>query len=815
MKDYTTAEGVNYKVCVAGELTKAQLKNIISGSEYYNAAAIYAKEEMKHEEKKMKALARLNSKWTPRNKAAYEASKAYRNNYLSSIAMGFDIETTTVKDLDENNNLLDARSYMYHWQFSLNNYIICGRTWDQFDKFLRELYPAIVDELKQALKRKGKRWGKKSHPHCVIWVANLPFEFQYIKDRFNWDKLFAKDNRKTVTAEISTMDIKGTKESHPIIMFQDCLQITNTNLENLAKDYTTTQKRVGDLDYNELRNSMTPLTDEELAYCYDDVAILSEWHNYYYNHYSKLGFAPLTSTGILRHEVKRRQTVGDLQEVFRMFPGMDEYKYVMDWCFKGGYAHANLANVNKEFKGCVYSWDITSSYPYVMLHNLFPMERFSPDAVLEAALNSFKDVNDLYDFIKAMYGKCLFYAEVEISTPEAIKRNTYISLNKCKNAGEINAYEKIYADDNFPVTLIDNGRILRTQRTVTVETDLDILTLLDMYSYSEIKFTHVMSCYKLAVLPRYITDPIEEAYDTKAKLKKAHKSKTIQYKVSKMKVNAGYGMMCTKLIINDLEYDPETHVWKAVPRKKVTLEDQAFLNPMWGIWVTAYARRRLMEMVIEAGDNTVVCDTDSIYCMSTPEIVEAIEKENTRVLAQNQTRFNGNPSFDDLGCWDKQSVNDKKEFVPYDRFATMGAKRYVLQGWNDEKYGWKQTIAGLPKGIIEKFVDKYNKAENKLDVDPDGIFENKETIDPMDVFIGTNGFYLDEEESGKKTTHYHDTDHSDYVTDKYGNTELMYERSSVSIVNIPFKMTIKGNYIESMKWLISETVNVKKEVRLV
>lgn len=821
--DYTTKEGMQYYVYDADVITVDDIANAIEDSDYFDAAYKYAKERMKQEDKITRAQQRMAaSGFDKYSIAAYHACQSERQNLISSIGAGFDIEFTRVEDKNDDGEILDARSYMYHWQFGVNDLIITGRTWAHFQSFFEKFRVAVYNELKEAMKRKGKRWGWKNHPHVIIWIANLPCEFQFIKDLLNFDDLFAKDSRKPVYASIASNSTTGKHLDRPYIVFQDCLQITGGSLEKLAEDYTTTKKRKGDLDYEVMRNSLTPLSADELCYCYDDVAILTEWHEYYYNTYKAEGYAPMTITGILRHAVKAGQTEADLFNVWRMFPEKtpvnNEYEYVMNWVFKGGYAHGNLRNIDLEFDNVVYSWDITSSYPYVMLTCLYPMGKFQYCQSLENNLNSLaSDPKALHDYIDVTCrNKLLFYAEVEIICPVAKTCNTYISLSKTINKTEIESLcNNRNTADRFPVSIIDNGRIMRTYRTVTAETDLDILTILEMYNYAQIRFSHVMACFKLEKLPKYVTDPIEQAYENKSKLKKAGKAGTVEYKISKSKVNSGYGMMCTRLIINDVIYDSTKHSWVTVQLEdnRTNLEEQLFLNPMWGIWVTAYARRRLMKMVVTAGDDSIVCDTDSIYAKKSDKLVKAIEAENARVLAENKIRFNNNPHFDDLGCWDKQSVNDKKEHVPYERFATMGAKRYVLYGWNDGHYGWKQTIAGLPKKTLEKFCKKYNSADNKATVDPQHVFNNKNTIDLMDVFLGRKGFGLTYTDSDKKTTIYHDTAHSDVVTDAYGNSEVMTELSSVSIVPIQFRMTINALFIMAMDWLISQNSNAKTERR--
>lgn len=816
--DYTTAEGMKYIVYQAEDINEQVVLTAIANSDYFNGYYQYAKGAMRQAERN--ARQSLSA-----NKRGFFASNKTPEKLISSIACGFDIEFTRVEDKDEETGeITDARSYMYHWQMSVEYLIIVGRTWEQWEVFMTIFMKAIMKEFKLALKRHKSRWGKKHHPYCIIWVANLPCEFEFLKDRIQWGAVFAKDRRKPVTSQIHNRVVGDEDAVTPIIMFQDCLQISGGSLAKLAEDYTTTQKLKGDLDYDEKRNSVTPMTEQELHYCYNDVAILSEWHKYYYNHYKKEGFAPMTVTGILRHEVKKRQTIKDLNDVYTMFPdtktnpetGLDEYEYVMQWLFKGGYAHANLLNVNLEFNDEVYSWDITSSYPYVMLNKAFPMSQFRESKQIENLLNEMgKSPEVLHEYIdKEMSTMMMFYAQVELILPMAKTKNTYISLSKTLNKSEIEEYNRSYqSTDAFPVTILDNGRIMRTARTVTAETDCDILTILEMYRFAEIHFTHVMICEKMSALPKYVTEPLETAYEKKARLKKEGKAGTIEYKIAKAMVNAGYGMMCTRLIINEVVYCQNTHEWEIQPAEHTTLQDQLFLNPMWGVWVTAYARRRLMQMVICAGDNTVVCDTDSIYSKKNQKLVEYINKVNDEVMQANKIRFNGRDAFDDLGCWDKQSVNKDGEFVPYERFATMGAKRYVLYGWNDGKYGWKQTIAGLPKKVLIHFADKYNQATDKRQIDPQGIYENKPEITPMDIFIGKKGFGLACTESEKKTTIYHDHPHSDIVMDKYGNSERMCEMSSVSIVPIQFRMTIADLFVQAMDWLVSQNSNVKTERR--
>ena len=117
-----------------------------------------------------------------------------RNKSTLLICSGFDIETTSIND--------DKTAYMYHWQLSINDNALGGRTWESFSALLKYIKNCI-----------NKRF-HKSTPQMIMWVANLSFEFQFIKDRFSWDKIFATEQRQVLVATADCFS------------FRECLRIT-------------------------------------------------------------------------------------------------------------------------------------------------------------------------------------------------------------------------------------------------------------------------------------------------------------------------------------------------------------------------------------------------------------------------------------------------------------------------------------------------------------------------------------------------------------------------------------------------------------
>ena len=243
---------------------------------------------------------------------------------LYKFYCGFDIETTNIIESDS------KLAFMYHWQFIFADdktaHLFTGRTWAAFLK--------LVEELE-------KFYSLSEDKRIIVWVANLGFEFSFIRRYFDFNNedFFARELRHPMKARTGGFE------------FHEALTISGGSLAQLAKDYTTTQKLKGDLDYSIRRNSKTPLTPEEKEYCYNDVLILAEWSKYIFDNYiipdSRI---PLTKTGILRSECRlaaeeQLGTGGMIkyrQLIKEAFPDEKQYETWFRWLFRGGYVHSNI-----------------------------------------------------------------------------------------------------------------------------------------------------------------------------------------------------------------------------------------------------------------------------------------------------------------------------------------------------------------------------------------------------------------------------------------------------------------------------------------
>ena len=188
-----------------------------------------------------------------------------KDKIFYNLAMSFDIETSSFYE-DKNGVIYtnddyrklkhsvkaEKKAIMYIWQFAIEENVIIGRTWNDFLYFCKKLYDFL--NLKER--------------YIVVYVHNLSYEFQFICKWFNWLDIFADSERKP---------IKAMTDTH--FIFKCSYRLSGYSLEVLANNLKShnIKKMVGDLDYNLIRNSKTPISKEELKYCENDVLIVTSY----------------------------------------------------------------------------------------------------------------------------------------------------------------------------------------------------------------------------------------------------------------------------------------------------------------------------------------------------------------------------------------------------------------------------------------------------------------------------------------------------------------------------------------------------------
>jgi len=412
---------------------------------------------------------------------------------IINVITAFDIETSTVW-LNEDRSEYDVHSFMYIWQFQIEEYTVIGRTWEEFTDFLNILQRA-VDSIKLNNKLSER-------PIIVIWVHNLAFEWNWLSAiyPFKNEECFFRDKRKPLYCRMFNC-----------FEFRCSYIQTNMSLSALCKQTGVKQKLSGQkFDYDVIRFPWTKLTDYELEYCITDVESLVQSMKYRISRGGDtLVTVPLTSTGYVRRDCKEalKDRFLDIREIK---PGDKEVYQMLRFAFRGGNTHGNRYMVNKVITGDIYSFDISSSYPTQQLTQLFPMRPFK-FLDLEGRKRE-KKLEKVFTHIGLNYAVVGKYQFKNIRLKNKREPIPYISLSRCDARGTDDI-----TDDGLEM-ILDNGRILQAGYLEITCTEIDLKIILDTYTYDEFDVIKAMIAKK-DYLPKAYREVIQEYYNKKTKLK--------------------------------------------------------------------------------------------------------------------------------------------------------------------------------------------------------------------------------------------------------------------------------------------------------
>ena len=585
--------------------------------------------------------------------------KQYDNNIYT-----FDIETSSyyilydkiysaieydkLSEEDKKNTI--KKSHMYIWMFGINDVVYYGRTWDELTKFLLKLDES-VPELK------------------YVFIHNLAFEFQYLKSHYNFSDVNARKSHKVITAIMSDYNIQ----------LRCSYMMSNVALKYLPSQFKLpVEKKVGDLDYNLIRNPNTPLTDLELGYCEYDCLVLYYYIKRELEVYEDVKHLPITSTGKVRRELQElvRNNYGYKRRVYKAINTNPIIYNRLTECFMGGYTHSNWIYTDEVLKN-IDSYDIASSYPYVLCTFKYPSSEF-----IKCNITKREHMSKRFCYIlvvKFRDVKCKYY-------------NNFISASKCRN---------------LKGARYDNGRIIEAKEFEMTLTDIDFYFYLDTY---KCEYEIIESYYaNKSFLPRDLINFILDKYVGKTKLKGIEESE-MEYGRIKAMYNSIYGMSVTNNIRDNVIYHNEDGSWS---EEKLTNEEiiekllyekkKSFLSFAYGVWVTAYARNNLLRRVIELDEYVVYCDTDSCKVMQGynknvfNDYNEKVQKRIETVSKLLKIDINKFSPSDIKGINHTMGIFEietkKDNIYTYDEFITQGAKKYAYK-INDKIH---ITVAGVPK----------------------------------------------------------------------------------------------------------------------
>lgn len=665
--------------------------------------------------------------------------------YLN-IESAFDIETTSYISNGEKS------AFMYIWMFGmgLGKEIFYGRTWEEFLDLCERLQ---------------HYFGLNENRRLVIYIHNLGYEFQFMCKYFNWENVFAVNERKPIKALCSYG-----------IEFRDSYILSGYSLANTAKNLTThkVRKMEGDLDYSLIRHQSTQLTEKELGYCSNDIEIILAYINEQIAQYEDITKIPLTNTGRVRKYVKdacyytssnhRKSNRGKYQRYRQIMTDLtlDKATYIqLKRAFMGGFTHSNPNHTGKTLEN-VSSIDLTSSYPTVMLADKFPMSRAKK-------LN----ITKVDELKKAMSLYCLVFDLKLEGLRNTLKYESYISESKCFKMVK-------------PV--INNGRVYDAEMIQTTITDVDFNIIEKVYEWDKISIANVRGFVK-AYLPKSIIESILNLYKDKTTLKGVE-GKEVEYLLSKGMLNSVYGMCVTDVVKDEHVFNETWGIERVDVDEKIDEYNKSknrFLFYPWGIWVTAYARRNLWTAILNIGDDYIYSDTDSIKMLNFDKHKEYVEKYNKHIgkkLADMMEHYKLNVELlapktiqgkaKPLGIWEFEGN--------YSHFKTLGAKRYLVK----ENGEFHLTVAGLSKknGI--------NHMVNICGGDTEQVFN-----------IFNDDLYIPANKTGKMTHTYIDTEKEMFVVDYDGVQERVLTLSGIHLEPCDFTLSISEQYNQFLRAISS------------
>lgn len=640
--------------------------------------------------------------------------------YLN-VPAAFDIEVSSFYQNGE------KKSCMYIWQFGILNWVTYGRTWEEYQAFISVLSTILSLDSDRRL---------------VVYIHNFGYEFQFMRKRFKWDKLFFLEERKPVYGIVGGVEYRCS------------LKLSSKSLAKVGQDLQKYKvaKKLGDLDYSLIRTSETELTSTELGYCEADIRVLLAYIQEKIETDGNISLIPLTNTGYVRNFCRKKcferyQRYRGLMEVLTL--DSDEYSQLKRG-FMGGFTHASAKYSGKKISN-VASFDFTSSYPAVMLAEKFPM---SKARLIDHILGE-------EEFNKYLNKYCCL---MDIRLHNVVPKLNYdhpISLSKL-------------IDVKSPV--VDNGRIVAAESLTITCTEQDYFVYHEFYNWDDFEIKR-FRIYEKAYLPTAFVKSILELYRRKTELKDVE-GEEINYMISKNMLNSAYGMAVTDIVRDEIEYSngeyssTKPDIDEAI--KKYNNGKRRFLFYPWGVWVTAYSRANLFSGIIACGNDYIYSDTDSIKILNPDKHMDYINRYNEQIqrklekaaefhhidpAAFSPVNKNGKPK--PIGVWDYEGT--------YDRFKTIGAKRYIVQRGDN----YFLTVAGVNKAQARDYLVKVCR-------------------DPFDGL--SDGLRVPSEYSGRLTLTYIDEPISGEIRDYLGNIGHYEELSCIHMEPSDYVLTLSEDY---------------------
>ena len=656
----------------------------------------------------------------------------------------------------------------------------------------------------------------KTLPTCIVWSHNLDYELTFLlreltpnglKGDFN--KMYNKEGQEIILRD-KNAPLSIILSELPNITFRDSYALFNKSVAKLGEEIGLPKI---DYNYDVIRLPWEKL--EQIDYDYnerDNIIVAISLYNYMRNNQLGIDEIPLTFTSSVRRArkkfIKENYDKNSLNKYYydryNSYVSFDLTEDLMK-VYQGGLTASNINQTSKLIldTNCsgVIGVDIKSSYPNQMCTMKYPI--FNEDNTVNGDLANM--VYKLGDY-KGFIGNFTFN-NIRVKNTDYLLPISSSQIRK----GSISHNHELF-----------NGKLISADYVSIPCTDIDVEVIKKIYDFDEIKCTRITTASKTQYLRK------EEVAFLLSNFLNKEEGEGESKQISKLIINSMYGVKVSCPIkdfyeINEGEITCQDYFsYNEDDRKEIynNFVDTQILYGgsldvySHGVYITSYARKQLIDMIIYIVDNggkVVYSDTDSIkfYCKTKKELDKLVKN----ILSMNEKKIDKNsklPRFKNfkkhfdindesyqkictLGIWE---VEDEK---PHKAFMTYGAKKYGYITYDNKV---KTTIAGCNKKNIPVVIENVAK---KNDMSLIEAFE----------FVFSPGTTFDESASGRTTAHKENMDILEMRGMKYKGREInQYGGIVIKDTTYTLNMTLKDSKIVGFNEtdLNITRINIKGEV---
>lgn len=646
-------------------------------------------------------------------------------------------------DYDNPKKCQDAHkhSLCYLWQFGINeNTKYIGRELEDLVLLLRKL-----------------------HKYCpfkkIIWVFNLAFDFCFLQNVLNFTEVFARTPRHPMKANVKS--INSTFRCAYVLMSMS-LEAWGESLNLPAR------KLVGKLDYHKIRTPKTPLTDDEIDYSLADLNVMYYGLKKLKEQYGGLYNIPMTHTGKARRKCAEimKTEQGYNMKVSRLNPATLQEYVEQAHAFIGGTVLCSWLFKNRTIED-VNPWDISSSYPWILVSASMPQGHFYKCA-------KGKESQYMYNKNYVYIVRFVAYNIESNYNCHFISRSKAIQLKGCVS---------------------DNGRIVSAEKIELILTSVDYELFLQLYRFTDIdiisfKFSRAKPLNNK--FRRYVL----ELYKDKTTLKGVEE-KIELYQNQKGTINAMYGDFVTKIFADSIIYN--NGMWSKVlldeehfnaTKKKLDKKSRsnykAFIQ---GVFVTAWARKRIWDAVLyeDMDEHIIYTDTDSLKMWNYNG--DFFEKSNAEVMKRHEElKIELGVTDEDLSPLDikgkKHPLGVWEREPHYKKFRSLGCKQYIVEYDNGDM---ALTCAGVSKLAVQCF-------KSVDDFTIDRRLTEKELLNCKD----------DKGHTAEKLTPYYATDYPEII---YPDGYKSKYKCGVCLMPTTFNLSMTPSDLHLLYTVVAEKLN--------